>query len=93
MFEYLVGVLYGFASLSDHFFVFFGAHLILYYVTSGLAYVVNLRRCFPKLVVMALSWWRNGRPSYSSPGMWLASLRMRSVGSLSGLDSSASRGQ
>ena len=45
------------------------------------------------LVVMSLSWWRGGRPSNSRPGMWLASLRMRSVGSLSGLDSSASHGQ
>jgi len=45
------------------------------------------------LVVMALSWWRGGSPSYSSPCMWLASLRMLSVWSLSGLDSSASRGQ
>ena len=45
------------------------------------------------LVVMSLSWWRGGRQSYSSPGMWLASLRMRSVGSLMVLDSIASRGQ
>ena len=45
------------------------------------------------LVAMSLSWWRGGRQSYSSPGMWPASLRMRSVGSLRGLDSSASRGQ
>ena len=44
------------------------------------------------LVVMALSWRRGGRPSYSSHGMWLASLRTRSVGSLSGLYSSASSG-
>ena len=48
---------------------------------------------FLMLVVMALSWWRGGRPSYSSLGMGLASLRMRSVGSLSGLGYSASRGQ
>ena len=45
------------------------------------------------LLVMSLSWWRGGTRSYSSPGMWLVSLRMRSVGSLRGLDSSASRGQ
>ena len=45
------------------------------------------------LVVMALSWQRGGRPSNSSPGMRLASLSMRSVGSFSGLDSSASLGQ
>ena len=45
------------------------------------------------LLVMALLWRRGGRPSYSSPGIWLASLRMRSEGSLSGLDSSASRGE
>ena len=48
---------------------------------------------FLMLVVMSLSWWRGARPSNSSPGMWLASLRMRSVGSLSDLDSSASHGQ
>ena len=45
------------------------------------------------LVVMSLSWWTCIRQSYYSPGMWLASLRMRSVGSLRGLDSSASRDQ
>ena len=45
------------------------------------------------LVVMALPWRRGDRPSYSSLDMWFASLRMRSVWSLSGLDSSASRGQ
>jgi hypothetical protein len=45
------------------------------------------------LVMMALSWRRGGRPSNSSPGMRLASLRIRSVGNFSGLDSSASRGQ
>ncbi len=45
------------------------------------------------LVVMALSWRRGGRPSNYSHGMRLASLRMRSVGSFSGLDSSASLGQ
>ena len=48
---------------------------------------------FRMLVVMSLSWWRGCRQSYSSLGIWLASLRMRSVGSLSGLDSIASRGQ
>jgi hypothetical protein len=42
------------------------------------------------LVVMSLSWWSGDKRSYSSPGMLLASLRMRSVGSLRGLDSSAS---
>jgi hypothetical protein len=45
------------------------------------------------LVAMALSWCRDGRRSNSSPGMLLASLRMRKVGSLSGLDSSASYGK
>jgi hypothetical protein len=45
------------------------------------------------LVVMSLFWWRGGRRSNSSPGMWLASLKMRSVGSLREYDSSASRGQ
>ena len=45
------------------------------------------------LVVMSFSWWRCGRRLYSSPGLWLASLSMRSIGSLRGLDSSASRGQ
>ena len=45
------------------------------------------------LVEMALSWRRGGRPSNYSPGMRLASLRMRSVGSFRGLDSSASLGQ
>ena len=34
-----------------------------------------------------------GRPSNSNPGMVLASLSMRRVGSLSGFDSSASHGQ
>jgi hypothetical protein len=29
---------------------------------------------FLMLVAMSLSWWRGGRQSYSSPGMWLASL-------------------
>ena len=43
-------------------------------------------------MVMALSWWR-GRRSYYSPGLLLACLRMRSVGSLRGVDSSASCGQ
>jgi hypothetical protein len=45
---------------------------------------------FWMLVVMSLSWWSGGRRSYYIPGMLLASLRMRSVGSLRGLDSSAS---
>ncbi len=45
------------------------------------------------VVVMVLSWRRGGRPSNSSLGMRLASLRMRSVGNFSRLDSSASRGQ
>ncbi len=45
------------------------------------------------LVVMALYWLRGGRPSNSSPVTRLASLRMRSVGRFSGLDSSASLGQ
>ena len=45
------------------------------------------------LVAMVLSWWRGGRRSYSSPGLLLVSLRMRSVGSLRGLDSNASWGQ
>jgi hypothetical protein len=45
------------------------------------------------LVAMALSWCRDSRRSNSSPDMLLASLRMRRVGSLRGLDSSASCGQ
>ena len=45
------------------------------------------------LVVIWLSWWRDGRPSNSNPGMLLASLRIRSVGSLSWFVSSASHGQ
>jgi hypothetical protein len=35
------------------------------------------------LMVTSLSWWSGGMRSYSSPGMLLACLRMRSVGSLS----------
>ena len=44
-------------------------------------------------MAMALSWCRGGRRSNSSPGMLLASLRMRRVGSLSGLDYSAFCGE
>ena len=45
------------------------------------------------LVATSFSWWSDGKRSNSSPGMVLASLSMRSVGSLRGLDSSASCGQ
>ena len=45
------------------------------------------------LVVMALSCWRGVRRAHFSPGTLLASLRMRSVGRLRGLDSSVSYGQ
>ena len=45
------------------------------------------------LVVISFSMRRDGSPSNCSPGMLLASRRMRSVGSLRGLDSSASCGQ
>ena len=45
MFEYFAGVLYALALLSDHFVVFLGAHLFLYYGTFGLARVFNFRRC------------------------------------------------
>jgi len=44
------------------------------------------------LVEISLSWWRGGRRSYSSPDIVEESLRMRSVGSLRGLDSSTSCG-
>ena len=45
------------------------------------------------LVAISFSRRRGGRPSNSSPGMLLASRKMRSLGSLRGLDSNASNGQ
>ncbi len=41
------------------------------------------------IVAISFSWCRDGNRSNSSPGMALARLSMRSVGSLKGLDSSA----
>ncbi len=46
MFEYFVGVMYGFALLSDHFVVFLCAHLSLYRGPFVLARVVYLDRGF-----------------------------------------------
>ena len=96
MFEYFVRVLYGLALLSDTFAVFLYDHLSLYCGTLGLARVVDLSLCFPDAsgnVIVMVDGEVVDRQLYSSPDMWLTSLRMQSVGSLRGLDSSASRGQ
>ncbi len=46
MFEYFVGILYGFALLSDYFVMFFCANFTMYLGTLCLAGVVYLRRRF-----------------------------------------------
>ena len=60
MFEYFVGILYGFALLSDYFVMFFCAHSTLYCGTLCLADVVYLRRCFSDAsgdgIVVAEGW-------------------------------------
>jgi hypothetical protein len=80
VFEYFVGVLYGFALLSGHLSCAFVP--ICPCIEARWAWRVLSTSVDASLmiVVMALSWRRGGRPSNSSHGMRFASLRMRSVG-------------
>ncbi len=93
VFEQFFGVVYWFALLLDHRVVLFVPSCLFSVVRfpwRALSTAVDGCRM---LVVTSFSCWRDGNRSNSSPGIALASLSVRSVGSSRGLDYIASCGQ